>query len=221
MQRLSLMRSTSFTSSNHRCWIYGTGRVFDFSFGAQEEDELSIEASEDRLEPSESGWLGWTCTSSCYVAVWGWCWDDGCVLLRQLRALGWSGLPHPIPSALGWMIGSWGRSHAPKCTRSWCNNGRHLSLLEHSAPATPFSPPSMAVEQGGIWRSPKWTEWLQSIFACKTPLPGGANRDSCPGHIRSPRSPSPVCITQGIHGCYISQPQHCGWQIGGEAWFDY
>ncbi|KAL0157198.1 hypothetical protein M9458_048444, partial [Cirrhinus mrigala] len=43
----------SFTSSNPRCWIYCTGREFEFSFGAREVDELSIAASEGGLEPSE------------------------------------------------------------------------------------------------------------------------------------------------------------------------
>lgn len=38
-------------------------------------------------------------------------------LPRQFKALGFSGLPHPALSALGWMFGSWGPSmalsHAP------------------------------------------------------------------------------------------------------------
>lgn len=74
----------------------------DFSFGAREEDELSIAASESGLVQSEAddsagaAPLGASLNSEANTEIFG-----------QLTASGLSRLLHPAPDALGWMIGSW------------------------------------------------------------------------------------------------------------------
>ncbi len=70
-----------------------------------------------------------------------------------------------LPSARGWMIGSWGRRpnvgnrprfrSSRKCMRRWLGLGRHLFLPEAGLVPPPSSPPSTAERPRGMWRSPQ------------------------------------------------------------------
>lgn len=116
----------------------------NFSFGAREEDVVSLTASEDGLMPSDA--------------------DDSSVLPPSgvtaqsdaELASGLSGLHCPVLSARGWMIGSWDQSgtlrfhHAPprfhfsrKCKRRSRSRGRHFSMSEQASQAPPSSLPSV------------------------------------------------------------------------------
>lgn len=117
---------------------------FNFSFGADGEDELSIAASGAGLRHRKlMTWLNQHPRALSFspkrTLRWWSC------LPRQPRASGWSGLLHPVPSARGWMIGFWVRTQCLsswKCTRNCQNHGRPLSRPGHSTPAPLSSPPS-------------------------------------------------------------------------------
>ncbi len=100
-----------------------------------------------------------------------------------------------LPSARGWMIGSWGRRpnvgnrprfrSSRKCMRRWLGLGRHLFLPEAGLVPPPSSPPSTAERPRGMWRSPQSSAPLPCSFARRALPPGGVIHAFRPGPVSS------------------------------------
>ncbi len=112
-----------------------------------------------------------------------------------LRALGCTIGVRLLPSARGWMIGSWGRRpnvgnrprfrSSRKCMRRWLGLGRHLFLPETGLVPPPSSPPSTVERPKGMWRSPQSSVPLPCSFARKALPPGGVIHAFRPGPVSS------------------------------------
>lgn len=78
----------------------------EFSFGAPDEDELSIATSGDGLMPSNAEDSAGLPPSGA-VAQHEFDAELVAMLDRAATSISWSGIFHTVPSVCGWMIGIW------------------------------------------------------------------------------------------------------------------